>query len=125
MDSLKAIHLKPFQGPEYIDIHDLTDIHDALEGYMETIYLELQNGPRCTLLVNDSFLLGQFDVTKDSNHLATALAISGRRPDVRVLGPALVTGPVSGEDLTNVPESIYHFLSKMFKGWQELLQEEK
>lgn len=94
---MKGVLIRPANDWELIDIADLDDIQDAVDGYFEILDLDLPDPDhddthyRMTMYINDSKLLGQWDVAKDFNRVASSFAYVGGRY-AAILGPVLLMG---------------------------------
>ncbi len=102
-----------------VELRVLEDYQDSVEGDIEAVPLQFQDDRLSNIpammWVNDSFLLGQFDIDDDFNEIATAMAYVGGRPDLRLLGNVLITGGPDGrgETVTVPKKLIYQWLARV------------
>jgi len=98
---MKGIALYPTHA-ERVEIEDFRDMQKIVGGYLDLVSLN-----HIDMYVNDSFLF-EYDLDKDLNFCATALALTNGRPDlVAVLGPVVIVGPADDEgNNTDLKEGI-------------------
>ncbi len=119
MKMIKGITIHPGGKYEEIELRVLADYQDAVEGHIEFVALNLlgerNEKHQVTMYVNDSFLLGQFDIHKDFNELATGIAYVGGRQDLRLLGSVVIVGPLDrgGNDRTVPSEIVYKWIGRV------------
>ena len=109
---IKGLAIRVGGKYEELEFRVLADYQDVVEGDIERVDLNLldNNGAkhRIVMFVNDSFLLGQFDIEEDFNELATGMAYVGGRQDLRLLGSVLIVGPDHKDESTSFPAEIVY-----------------
>ncbi len=121
---IKGLAIRVGGKYEEVELRVLEDYQDVVEGSIEMVALNLldNNGAkhRVVMFVNDSFLLGQFDIEEDFNELATGLAYVGERQDLRLLGNVVITGPPDPEgETTPFPAEIVYLWVGRIKRLQQ------
>ncbi len=116
---IKGIAVRPGGAVEEVELRVLDDYRDIVEGSIEAVFLHLADDRDkkhvVVMYVNDSFLLGQFDLVKDFNEVATGLAYVGGRQELHLLGSVLIVGgPTHEGDDTAVPQTlVYKWLGRI------------
>lgn len=119
MKMIKGIAIRVGGKYEEVELRVLADYQDVVEGHIEAVWLDLPDDNnhkhRIIMYVNDSFLLGQFDIHKDFNELATGMAYVGGRQDLRLLGSVVIVGPSDDEGYNKtVPaEIVYKWIGRV------------
>lgn len=109
---IKGLAIRVGGKYEELELRVLADYQDVVEGDIERLDLDLLDNDgtkhRIVMFVNDSFLLGQFDIEEDFNELATGMAYVGGRQDLRLLGSVLIVGPDHKDESTSFPAEIVY-----------------
>ncbi len=120
---IKGLAIRVGGKYEELEFRVLADYQDVVEGDIEKVDLNLldNNGAkhRIVMFVNDSFLLGQFDIEKDFNELATGMAYVGERQDLRLLGSVVIVGPDHKDESTSFPAEIVYLWVGRIKRLQQ------
>ena len=122
---IKGLAIRVGGKYEEVELRVLADYQDVVEGYIEKVDLNLLSNDgakhRVVMVVNDSFLLGQFDIEEDFNELATGLAYMGERQDLRLLGNVVIVGPDHKEKSTSFPvEIVYLWVGRINRLQQQM-----
>ncbi len=109
---IKGLAIRVGGKYEELELRVLADYQDVVEGDIERVDLDLLDNDgtkhRIVMFVNDSFLLGQFDIEEDFNELATGMAYVGGRQDLRLLGSVVIVGPDHRGESTSFPAEIVY-----------------
>ncbi len=123
---IKGLAIKVGGKYEEVELRVLADYQDVVEGDIEIVALNLlgNNGTkhRVIMYVNDSFLLGQFDIEEDFNELATGLAYVGEKQDLRLLGNVVIVGDftIEGENTSFPAEIVYLWIGRINRLQQQM-----
>ncbi len=129
MGMIKGLAIRMGGKYEEVELRVLADYQDVVEGDIERVDLNLLDNDgtkhRVVMFVNDSFLLGQFDIERDFNELATGLAYVGERQDLRLLGNVVIVGPDHKEESTSFPaEIVYLWVGRINRLQQQMHRSE-